>query len=38
VIYAMARKGVSPVVNAVSTLIVVSFGAFILISQRLQRE
>jgi spermidine/putrescine transport system permease protein len=38
VIYAMARKGVSPVVNAVSTLIVVSFGAIILISQRLQRE
>jgi spermidine/putrescine transport system permease protein len=38
VIYAMARRGVSPVVNAVSTLIVISFGAIILISQRLQRE
>ncbi|HWE52117.1 MAG TPA: ABC transporter permease [Bryobacteraceae bacterium] len=38
VIYAMARRGVSPVVNAVSTLIVVSFGIIILISQRLQRE
>ena len=38
VIYAMARRGVSPVVNAVSTLIVVSFGAIILISQRLQKE
>lgn len=38
VIYAMARRGVSPVVNAVSTLIVLLFGALILISQRLQRE
>ena len=38
VIYAMARRGVSPVVNAVSTLIVISFGAIILISQRLQKE
>ena len=27
VIYAMARRGVSPVVNAVSALIVVAFGA-----------
>jgi spermidine/putrescine transport system permease protein len=38
VIYAMARRGVSPVVNAVSTLIVVSFGALILLSQRLQKQ
>ena len=38
VIYAMARRGVSPVVNAVSTLIVVSFGAIILLSQRLQKQ
>lgn len=37
VIYAMARRGVSPVVNAVSALIVVAFGAIIVISQRLQR-
>jgi spermidine/putrescine transport system permease protein len=37
VIYAMARRGVSPVVNAVSALIVVAFGGIILISQRLQR-
>jgi len=38
VIYAMARRGVSPVVNAVSALIVVSFGAIILLSQRLQKQ
>jgi spermidine/putrescine transport system permease protein len=38
VIYAMARRGVSPVVNAVSALIVVAFGLLILISQRLQGE
>jgi spermidine/putrescine transport system permease protein len=38
VIYAMARRGVSPVVNAVSALIVVAFGAIILVSQRLQQE
>jgi spermidine/putrescine transport system permease protein len=38
VIYAMARRGVSPVVNAVSALIVVAFGAIILVSQRLQER
>ena len=38
VIYAMARRGVSPVVNAVSALIVVAFGAIILVSQRLQEQ
>ncbi len=38
VIYAMARRGVSPVVNAVSALIVVAFGVLILVSQRLQKE
>lgn len=38
VIYAMARRGVSPVVNAVSALIVVAFGIIILISQRLQER
>ena len=37
-IYAMARRGVSPVVNAVSALIVVAFGLLILISQRLQNK
>jgi spermidine/putrescine transport system permease protein len=38
VIYAMARRGVSPVVNAVSAFIIVGFGALILISQRLQER
>ena len=38
VIYAMARRGVSPVVNAVSAFIVVVFGILILISQRLQER
>jgi spermidine/putrescine transport system permease protein len=38
VIYAMARRGVSPVVNAVSSMIVVLFGVLILISQRLQEK
>jgi spermidine/putrescine transport system permease protein len=38
VIYAMARRGVSPVVNAVSAMIVVAFGAIILVSQKLERS
>ena len=38
VIYAMARRGVSPVVNAVSAMIVVGFGLLILVSQRLGKE
>jgi spermidine/putrescine transport system permease protein len=38
VIYAMARRGVSPVVNAVSALIVVAFGTIIVVSQRLQER
>ena len=38
VIYAMARRGVNPVVNAVSALIVFGLGALILISERLQRN
>lgn len=37
VIYAMARRGVSPVVNAVSALIVVAFGAIIVLSQKLNK-
>jgi spermidine/putrescine transport system permease protein len=37
VIYAMARRGVSPVLNAVSTTIVVLLGALVLISERLRR-
>ncbi|MBI3207456.1 MAG: ABC transporter permease [Candidatus Solibacter usitatus] len=38
VIYAMARKGFSPAINAVSTLIVMSLGFLILISDRLERR
>jgi spermidine/putrescine transport system permease protein len=38
VIYAMARRGVSPVVNAVSAFIVVAFGMLILLSERLQKQ
>jgi spermidine/putrescine transport system permease protein len=36
VIYALARRGVSPVLNAVSTVIVVGLGALVLASQRLR--
>lgn len=36
VIYAIARRGVNPVVNAISALIVVGFGAIVLISERLR--
>ena len=38
VIYAMARRGISPVVNAVSAMIVVFLGAIILVSDRLQKR
>ncbi len=38
VIYAMARRGVSPVVNAVSAMIVVFIGTLILLSERLQKQ
>jgi spermidine/putrescine transport system permease protein len=36
VIYAIARRGVNPVVNAMSALIVAGFGSLILISERLR--
>ncbi len=36
VIYAMARRGANPSINAISALIVVVFGAIILVSQRLR--
>ncbi len=36
VIYAIARRGVNPVVNAISAMIVVGFGSLILISERLR--
>ena len=38
VVYQMARRGVSPVVNAISTIIVVMLGGLILLSERLQRR
>lgn len=36
VIYAVARRGVSPLLNAVSTLIVVALGVLVFVSERLQ--
>jgi spermidine/putrescine transport system permease protein len=36
VIYAIARRGVNPVVNAISALIVVGLGGLILVSERLR--
>ena len=36
VIYAIARRGVNPVVNAISALIVVGFGSLVLLSERLR--
>lgn len=38
VMYATARRGVSPVLNAVSTIIVFGLGVFILLSERLQAK
>jgi spermidine/putrescine transport system permease protein len=37
VIYAIARRGVNPVVNAISALIVFGFGSLILVSERLRK-
>lgn len=37
VLYAIARRGANPVVNAISTLIVVALGALILLSERLRK-
>jgi len=37
-IYAMARKGVSPEVNALSVLITVLLGSFILVADRIERR
>jgi len=36
-IYALARRGVNPMLNAVSTIIVVLLGAMVLISERLRK-
>jgi spermidine/putrescine transport system permease protein len=38
VIYAMARRGANPAINAVSAFVVVFFGALIIISERLARR
>jgi spermidine/putrescine transport system permease protein len=38
VIYAMARRGANPVVNSISTLIVVALGLLIVISEKLQKR
>ena len=38
VIYAMARRGASPVINAISALVTVFFGAVILISERVRES
>jgi spermidine/putrescine transport system permease protein len=35
-IYASARRGASPVLNAISALVVVVFGSFIVVSERMQ--
>jgi spermidine/putrescine transport system permease protein len=37
VIYSMARRGASPVINAISALVIVIFGALIVISERMHR-
>jgi spermidine/putrescine transport system permease protein len=36
VIYALARRGVNPMLNAVSTIVVVALGVIVLISERLR--
>lgn len=38
VIYAMARRGANPVVNAISTMIVTGLGVLIVISERLREQ
>ena len=38
VIYAMARRGANPVVNAISTLIVMGLGVLIVVSERLRES
>jgi spermidine/putrescine transport system permease protein len=37
-IYATARRGANPAINAISTLMVVFFGALVLVSERLRRS
>jgi spermidine/putrescine transport system permease protein len=38
VVYAMARRGANPVVNAISTMIVAGLGLHIVVSERLRKE
>jgi ABC-type spermidine/putrescine transport system permease subunit II len=38
VIYALARRGVSPELNAVSTVLIVGLGALVLFSERLRTK
>jgi spermidine/putrescine transport system permease protein len=38
VIYAMARRGANPMVNAISTLLVLGLGVLIVVSERLQHK
>jgi spermidine/putrescine transport system permease protein len=38
VIYALARRGVSPILNAVSTIIVAGLGTLVLVSERLRAK
>jgi spermidine/putrescine transport system permease protein len=38
VVYQMARRGVSPVVNAISTMLVMGLGVLIVVSERLQQR
>jgi ABC-type spermidine/putrescine transport system permease subunit II len=38
VIYSLARRGVSPMLNAVSTVIVTGLGALVLLSERLRAK
>jgi ABC-type spermidine/putrescine transport system permease subunit II len=38
VVYAKARRGANPVVNAISTMIVVGLGMMIVIAERLRRS
>ena len=38
VVYAMARRGANPVVNAISTMIVAGLGLLIVLSERLRKE
>jgi spermidine/putrescine transport system permease protein len=37
VIYAMARRGVNPALNAVSTLVVFGLGLLVVVSERLRK-